>query len=226
MVINATEFSSISGEFENKYYLLSHLMVKIFSFMKEPKHLCRCGCGKMLSARTERRHRDGQVPPRIAAIQQSQSKVTKSIGRRTQPIKKLEDSEPSIMDEGSDRAPSPMDTRCDDSELYEPAILFPAAVNDSESQAVANARAAVLAEWRMDRGAVSDSDDDSGEEKDYESSHLESEEELPGLEDGESADSESEDDTQSVDNRIEAEWEKEWAEMGTSFQLYSTQALY
>lgn len=133
------------------------------------------------------------------------------------------------MDEGFDREPSPMNTRCDafrfldveantkQSELDEPPI-FPAAVNGSESQAVINARAAVLAEWRIDSGAVSESDDESGKEKDYESSHSESEEELPGLEDD---GSESEDDTQSVDDQIEAEWEKEWAEMGTSLQLYT-----
>ena len=43
--------------------------------VKEPKRLCRCGCGKILSARAERRHRDGQLPPRLAAIQSSRKSV-------------------------------------------------------------------------------------------------------------------------------------------------------
>ena len=174
---------------------------------KEPKRLCCCGCGKMLSARAERRHRDGQVPPRIAAIQQGQS-------RHTQPIKKPEEFS---MDEGSDRVPSPMDT-ADDTLAFldveadpEPKELgiFPAPINDS----VVSARAAVCTEWRTDtRGAVSD---DESEEEECDSSHESSEDEFSGLED-------DEDDTQSVDDRIEAEWEKEWAEMGASFRLSYT----
>lgn len=86
------------------------ITVKFFNIMakqKEPKCLCCCRCGKMLSARTECHHHDGQVPPHIAAIQQSQ-------GHHTQPIEKL-DHLSSSMDEGSDRAPSltPNNIDCD-----------------------------------------------------------------------------------------------------------------
>jgi len=175
---------------------------------KEAKRLCRCGCGKMLSARTERRHRDGQVPPRIAAIQQSQSHISKS-GRCTRPIKKTQDS--SMDSDNSDtNMPSLMDTRNDTPtfpdvevtgpEFDEPAVAFPTAVNGS----IVNARAAVWAEWRTGRGAVSD---DEIEEEEHDSGNECSEDELLGLEDDEV-------DTQSVDDRIEAEWEKEWADIG------------
>ena len=56
---------------------------------KEVKRLCRCGCDKMLSARAERRHREGKVPPRIAAVhwQKPQKKVSSGIPHLSQPIK-------------------------------------------------------------------------------------------------------------------------------------------
>jgi hypothetical protein len=121
------------------------------------------------------------------------------------------------MDEGSDRVPSPMDTADDtiaflddvevDPELGDPATFpAPRPVNDS----VVNATVAVFAEWRTDtRGAVSD---DESEEEECESNHEGSENECSGLEDDDVYD-----DAQSVADRIEAEWEKEWAEMGASF---------
>ena len=125
------------------------------------------------------------------------------------------------MDEGSessDSVASPMDVREDTTDfldveagLDEPDIVS-AAINGS----VANAKAAVWAEWRMERGAVSDDESEDEDGDIHESS-----------EDGLTEDEDDivEDDNQSVDDRIEAEWENEWAEMGTSFHFY-TQALY
>ena len=132
------------------------------------------------------------------------------------------------MDEGSDRTPSltPNNIDCDTIafpnidanpgpklQVNEPAI-FPAAGNASDS--VVNARVAVWAVWRTDRGADSDESKSKLEEEEYDhSADSESlEDEFPGLED-------DEDDTQSVDDRIEAEWEKEWAEIGALFHFYT-----
>jgi hypothetical protein len=189
--------------------------------VKEPKRLCRCGCGKMLSARAERRHRDGQVPPRIAAIQNSQSNVTKHGGRISQSNERIitssasrhtraasEEQEDVSMSEGSYRAPSPMDIPLDDTGSLPDVERKSAELED----AVVHAKAAVWAEWRTERAVVSD-DDDASEVQDESS-----EDELPGLvEDDEVED--DEEDSQSVDDRVEAEWEKEWAEMGVSLHF-------
>ena len=48
---------------------------------KEPKHLCQCGCGKMLSAQAECCHSDGKVLPRIVAVQKSQTRVKVGISK-------------------------------------------------------------------------------------------------------------------------------------------------
>jgi hypothetical protein len=193
--------------------------------VKEPKRLCRCGCGKMLSARAERRHRDGQVPPRIAAIQNSQSKVTKHGGRVSQSFEKIitsstshharaasEEQEDASMDESSYRAPSPMDIALDDTGTLLDVERESAELDD----AVVNAKAAVLAEWRTERAVVSD-DEDASEVQD--SSHESSEDELPGLVEDDEVEEDEEEDSQSVDDRVEAEWEKEWAEMGMSLHF-------
>ena len=120
--------------------------------------------------------------------------------------------------ESSDSVASPMDVREDTTDfldveagLDEPDIVS-AAINGS----VAIVKAAVWAEWQTERGAVSDdeSEDENGD------IHESSEDGLT-----EDEDDIVEDDNQSVDDRIEAEWENEWAEMGTSFHFY-TQALY
>ena len=202
--------------------------------VKEPKRLCRCGCGKMLSTRAERRHRDGQVPPRIAAIQNSQSKAPKHIDRLTQPLDKTIGSSASYharaasaaqedvsMGEGSYRAPSPMDISLDDT----------APLQDVESDhsaeledAVANAKAALLAEWQTNRAVISD-DEDADEVQD--SGHESSEEELPGLIDDDDEEEEEDEDSRSVDDdRVEAEWQKEWAEMGVSLRIHFILATY
>jgi len=194
--------------------------------VKEPKRLCHCGCGKMLSACTERHHRDGQVPPCIAAIQNSQSKAPKHIDHLTQSLDKTigssasyharaasEEQEDVSMGEGSYRAPSPMDISLDDTAPVQDVESDSAELED----AVANAKAALLAEWRTNRAVVLD-DEDADEVQD--SSHKSLEEELPGLvdddDDDEEEEEEEEEDSRSVDDRVEAEWEKEWAKMGVS----------
>jgi hypothetical protein len=83
------------------------------------------------------------------------------------------------------------------------------------SVAVNNARAAVWTEWRAHRERASVTDDEEDETtRDRDSGHEDSDEDLPGLvmpEDDEDSDNES------VDDRIEAEWEKEWTELGVFY---------
>jgi hypothetical protein len=171
----------------------------------------------MLSARAERRHRDGQVPPRIAAVRSSKKTV-----RATMTVSGHEQEDISMDGSGNsnrgaspsdyaaiepataavdNRGPSPMDHPLD----YPTIGPATAAVN--------NARAAVLTEWRAHRERASVSDDEE-DETTRDSGHEDSDEDLPGLimpEDDEDSDNES------VDDRIEAEWEKEWAELGVFY---------
>jgi hypothetical protein len=210
---------------------------------KEPKRLCRCGCGKMLSARAERRHRDGQVPPRIAAAQMSQRQAAAGLGRLTESIKKTsrdvkvpasghEQEDMSMDDEIFNRlrVPSPMDFASEDvatgilqEDVHEaparresPTIATIEPATAALSNSVANARAAVWTDWRAQREGVTVSSD----EELADSSGELSEEELPGLitpEDDEDEDLDNEHDYQSVDDQVEVEWEKEWAEMGVLY---------
>jgi hypothetical protein len=208
---------------------------------KEPKRLCRCGCDKWLSARAERRHRDGQVPPRIAAVQKSQSKVAAELGHLPQSInlKTVTSTAASArtlshvntsghrqddigMDENIDRVPSPMDFSLDDAAILQDAELGVAVPDEivmtasTESatpalnSSVDNARATVWSEWRPQREKVSEDEED---ENSADSGHENSDDELVGLVMPED-DDDSEPDSQSVEDRIEAEWEKEWTEMG------------
>ena len=208
---------------------------------KEPKRLCRCGCGKMLSARAERRHRDGQVPPRIAAVQRNQSRVSRFETHESTVTFTVASSSHQVRTSGhgqddnididvdmldSEHQPASPFDNCFDAEamVSEETIIAacdePATVQVNIS--VGKAKAAVWTEWRARRenATVSDDEDDD----------------LPGLvtpeddedddpdEDSE-LDGDSEPDYQSVDDHIEAEWEKEWAEMGestlTSFRVLS-----
>ena len=190
----------------------------------------------MLSARTERCHHDGQVPPRIAAIQNSQSKALKHIDCLTQPLDKTIGSSASYyaraasaaqedvsMGEGSYRAPSLMDISLDDTAPLQDVESDSAELED----AVANAKVALLAEWQTNRAVILD-DEDVDEVQD--SSHESSEEELPGLidddEDSDEEEEEEDEDSRSVDDRVEAEWEKEWAEMGVSLWIHFILATY
>ena len=146
---------------------------------KEPKRLCRCGCGKWISARAERRHRDGQVPPRIAAVQKSKSKVSAGLAHlskitasanvtstppRTSHHHNVNTSDSEhrrdniSMEEDSDRVPSPMDYQSDNGAGIEPTTNTPV-LNTS----VNNARAAVWNNWRPQRKKATDSDDEEKE---------------------------------------------------------------
>jgi hypothetical protein len=44
----------------------------------EQKWICRCGCGKLVTSRTELRHQKGEVPPRIKATQAAR-RLAKSV---------------------------------------------------------------------------------------------------------------------------------------------------
>ena len=201
---------------------------------KEPKRLCRCGCGKLLSARAERRHRDGKVPPRIAAVQKKQSKVLAGPPHLIHSIKSTatstagaqvaggsnhvnafnpreEDDSNIDMEQDFSGVLSPMDIILDDDPVPPTPVLGPPTAVLQDNISVSKAKAAVWTDWRAQRENVAISDDEDGG--------------LPGLampendegsdpdEDGE-VDEDSEPDSQSVDDDIEAEWEKEWAEMG------------
>ena len=203
---------------------------------KELKRLCRCGCGKMLSARAERRHRDGQVPPRIAAVQGNQSQLTGVIRHLSRSIKRTVvstvassshqvktsnhlhddniDIEMSDSEHHSMPSASPFDNSFGpDVTVPEETIIAdgvePAAATIHVNRSVGRAKAAVWTEWRARRENATISDDDEDDE----------EYDLPGLvipEDDEDSqpDEECQPDYQSVDDQIEAEWENEWAEMG------------
>jgi hypothetical protein len=192
---------------------------------KEPKRQCRCGCGKMLSARAERRHRDGQVPPRIAAVQPTAARAgSPSRHLNTSEHRHRQDRHDISLDEepGGLGLPTPMDFLSDDDAILqdlEPDIVVPEetvatgsiqpaapAVNPS----VINAQAAALSNWRKQRKApVSDDEDD--ENSQHSGVQLEDSDDKRQMPED---DEDSEDDSNSVDDRIEAEWEKEWAEMG------------
>ena len=126
------------------------------------------------------------------------------------------------MGEGSYRAPSLMDISLDNTAPLQDVESDSAELEDT----VANAKAALLAEWQTNRAVISD-DEDAEEVQD--SGHESSEEELPGLiDDDEDSDEEEEEeeDSRSVDDRVEAEWEKEWAEIGVSLQIHFILATY
>ena len=79
-----------------------------------------------------------------------------------------------------------------------------------------------MTEWRAhrERTTVSDDeDDDTTRDRHLEEHELESDDDLPGLitpeDDGDNSEDEE---NESVDDWIEAEWETEWAELG---ELYS-----
>ena len=187
----------------------------------------------MLSARAERRHRDGKVPPRIAAVQKKESRHegASGLGRNSR--------DDISMAKNPDRVPSPMETTLDgdycdyaaisqelpaafehDNETFPVATVEPA--TSSFDTSVDNARAAVWTEWRPQRENRTVSDDEQ-EDNTQDSGHdsADSDDELVGLvmpEDDEDS-HDSEHDSQSVNDRIEAEWEKEWAEMGVLYFL-------
>lgn len=171
----------------------------------------------MLSARAERRHRDGQVPPRIAAVQINPS-VAKSIKKTLKSTGHGQDD--FSMDEISDRVASPMEIASDrdDATFSRDDYVEPATAASNTS--VDYARAAVLTEWRPQRekGTFSISDDDEEEDNTQDSIPEDSDDELVGLVMPED-DEDSENDSQSVDDRIEAEWQKEWVEMGLLYFL-------
>ena len=94
---------------------------------------------------------------------------------------------------------------------YDNELATTTAVNTS----VEKARAAVWSEWRAQRengNGLDDEEDNNPED----SSHEKSDEEEVGLVDPED-DADSVDECNSVDDQIEAEWEKEWAEMGALY---------
>ena len=209
---------------------------------KEPKRLCRCGCGKMLSARAEHRHRDGEVPPRIAAVQGNQRQLTGVERHLSQSIKRtvvstvassshqvetsdhLHDDNIDIDMLDSEHHSMPSASPFDNSfgpnvTVPEETIIAdgvePATATIHVNRSVGRAKAAVWTEWRARRENATVSDDDEDDEDN----------DLPGLvipEDDEDSDSdedsepdeECQPDYQSVDDQIEAEWENEWAEMG------------
>jgi hypothetical protein len=123
------------------------------------------------------------------------------------------------------RNPSPMDVYSDDTPILpdvEPEVLVPETVTSGNLKpatagvngSIDNARAAVLTEWRAKRqkATVSDEEDNDSEENSLRG-NLDSDDESVGHVLPED-DEDSVDDSQSVDDRIEAEWEMEWAEMG------------
>ena len=91
-----------------------------------------------------------------------------------------------------------------------------AAVNSS----VKNARAAVWTEWqaRQENATVSDNEEDENTQDDGHEIFYSDDDELDGLVMPE-YDEDNEYDSQSVDDQIEAEWEKEWAELGMLYLL-------
>ena len=209
---------------------------------KEPKRLCHCGCGKMLSARAEHHHRDGEVPPRIAAVQGNQRQLTGVERHLSQSIKRtvvstvassshqvetsdhLHDDNIDIDMLDSEHHSMPSASPFDNSfgpnvTVPEETIIAdgvePATATIHVNRSVGRAKAAVWTEWRARRENATVSDDDEDDEDN----------DLPGLvipEDDEDSDSdedsepdeECQPDYQSVDDQIEAEWENEWAEMG------------
>jgi hypothetical protein len=212
---------------------------------QEPKRLCRCGCGKMLSARAERRHRDGQVPPRIAAVQKNQTKVSavpthlihsiKSPAQATSTAPHIASSSHQVKTSGQRQDDdidmdhhsaasgfsTPNDNSFDDDgdlpnlepdtpvaeDTVMTASIEPATAVIQDNRSVSNARAAVWTEWRARREKVTLSDDEENENTPH-GSPENSEDDLL------SDDEDSELDCHSVDDEIEAEWEKERAEMG------------
>ena len=195
---------------------------------KEAKRLCRCGCDKMLSARAERRHREGKVPPRIAAVRKPQKKVSSGIPHHSQPIMTdaatTSDASATHAEEDFNRVPSPMSVFSDDvpilPEFPEPEDDMTIANNNEPvttaavNTSVEKARAAVWSEWRAQReieGVSDDEEDNNGNPEDI--PHEYSDDEQVGLGDAED-EGDSDDECNSVDDQIEAEWEKQWAEMG------------
>ena len=116
------------------------------------------------------------------------------------------------------RVPSPMDNH-EVPAPGEPAMstaIEPATAHAAVNKSVANAWATVWTEWRAQREGVTLTSD----EEDANSSCKIFDEEQPGLimpEDDEDEDSDDEHDYQSVDDQVEVEWEKEWAEMGVLY---------
>ena len=195
----------------------------------------------MLSARAEHRHREGQVLPCIAAVQRNQSKVSGLEIHLSQSIKntamstvastshqvntsglrqhEFVDIDMSASEHHLGQSPpaSPF-TNPFISDSMVPggtvitASVKPATAANQVNRSVGKAKAALWTEWRAQREKVTVSDEEEDDE-------------LPGLvfpEDDEDSeddednelDEDSEPDYQAVDDDIEAEWEKEWAEMG------------
>ena len=196
---------------------------------KEPKCLCWCGCGKMLSEGAEHCHRDGKVPPCIAAVQKSQTRVKAGISKlqsfnRTASLTSTAAQEDIGMDENSNRVPSPIsDSNAAILQDLEPEVpvmvpeetmMTQTAINPS----VKNARAAVWTEWQAQREnatVLNDEEDENTQDDGHKNSD---DDELDGLVMPED-DEDNEYDSQSVDDWIEAEWEKEWAELGVLYLL-------
>ena len=199
---------------------------------KEPKRLCCCGCGKLLSARAECRHHDGKVPPRIAAVQKNQSKVLAGPPHLIHSIKSMATSTAAAQAAGGSnhinafnpreeddinmeqdffRVSSPMDIILDDDPVPPTPVLRPPTVVLQDNISVSKAKAAVWTDWRAQRENVAISDDEDGGLPRL--AMTEDDEDSDPDEDRE-VDEDSEPDSQSVDDDIEAEWEKEWAEMG------------
>ena len=192
---------------------------------KEPKRLCCCGCEKMLSARAERCHREGQVPPRIAAVQRNQSKVSRLERHLSQSINKTVMSTVAStshqvntsglrQDEFIDIDMSDLEHHLGQSPPASPftnlfipdsmvpdgtvitASVKPATAAIQVNRSVGKAKAALWTEWRAQRENVTVSDEEEDDE-------------LPGIlfpEDDEDSDhdEDSEPDYQAVDDDIEA----------------------
>ena len=172
---------------------------------------------------SECHHHDGKVPPCIAVVQKKQSKlevVPAVLGRQDNiSMDKISDQAPSQIEITSDHdyAMISQDFEPNDKTLMVATIeLEPATANFNTS--LNNARATVWTEWRPQREKRTDSDDEQ-EDNSQKSSHEDLDDELVGMVMPED-DKDSENDSHSVDDLIEAEWEKEWAEMGVLYFLH------
>ena len=184
----------------------------------------------MLSAWAECRHHDGKVTPHIAAVQKSQTRVKAGISKsqsfnRTASLTSTAAQEDIGMDENSNWVPSPMDIASywdtailqdvepevpvmvpEETMMTQTATTGIAAINSS----VKNARAAVWTEWQAQQENATVLDDEEDENTQDDSHENSDDDELDGLVMPED-DEDNEYDSQSVDDWIEAEWEKKWA---------------
>jgi hypothetical protein len=214
--------------------------------VKEPKRICRCGCGKYVSARTELRHRNGKAPTRIQAAQDRgraalrlAKSLTKSVTSKAgQALKStltnISDcaSHVSSSISGTEESRSHDDNQTEDFFAGDENLLHNNSIasriegestsamnvdlmHDSESAvgpvpAVLDAQNAARDNWQHRRATVTDVLDeeeggqDEGDEDD--SGDGLSDLDVPVIEGS---------DTSSIEDVIDAEWEKEWAQLGT-----------